>query len=529
MSKTRRQERSAPLKERLAALRDALLVGLVERDTPVRLSLLASLTGEHLLLIGPPGTAKSLIARRLRLAFRESRYFERLLTRFSVPEELFGPLSVRALEEDRYVRQIEGYLPTASIAFLDEIFKANSAILNALLTLLNERQFDNGTQRISTPLVSVVGASNELPEGEELAALYDRFLLRLHVGPVSDEGFGGLLGLRGEAAPSIPESLQLSGEELSRLRAQAQEVTLSEDVQALLQDLRRWMVEQQIPVSDRRWRKIVSLLQMSALTEGRSEVSVWDAWLLQHCTWSQPEQREAIYDWYAARVGAGAKTDTGRLERVVSAWEGRLEQERASKTQVWRDGQPLFLELDGKFTTQQIGWRRRFKDGEPLYKAPEGAHNGNSRVHRTNHDQGYTIRELQGLRVGGGFGNSEFHSWSRKDDYLAERENWMTERGELPQALEPTRFSEAYIQDCLRQLREQSERASAYLGGLRDHIADLNTQIDGHLWITPGFAAVARRTLEEKRASVEAIQARLASLEEGFEGLPRKEGVEVGT
>jgi len=139
-------------------LRDKVLTGIIklskgllERETEVRLLLLAALCGEHLLLLGPPGTAKSELARRLS-GMCGCDYFERLLTRFSVPEELFGPLSMKGLENDQYIRQTDGYLPTAEVAFVDEIFKANSPILNALLTLLNERLFDNGNQRLPVPL-----------------------------------------------------------------------------------------------------------------------------------------------------------------------------------------------------------------------------------------------------------------------------------------------------------------------------------------------------------------------------------------
>ena len=168
-------EARGALASKLERLRAFMCAGLLERETPAKLLLLAAVSGEHVLLVGPPGTAKSELARRLRGCIAEATYFERLLTKFSVPEELFGPLSIKSLEHDEYRRITAGYLPTATIAFLDEIYNANSAILNALLTLLNEREFDNGAERVATPLVSVVGASNVVPEGSELAALHDRF------------------------------------------------------------------------------------------------------------------------------------------------------------------------------------------------------------------------------------------------------------------------------------------------------------------------------------------------------------------
>ena len=341
-----------PLKVRIQSIRDALAVGLIERDTPIRLALLAAIAGEHVLLIGPPGTAKSELARRLRLAFTRSAYFERLLTRFSVPEELFGPLSIKALEEDRYQRQTEGYLPTSAIAFLDEIFKANSAILNALLTLLNEREFDNGTQRVKTPLVCVVGASNELPQEEELLALYDRFLVRYHVGPVTEQGFASLLDLRGQSRAEIDPSLALTEGDLEHIHASALKVTVPSDVASLFMAMRKHCQDQKMPVSDRRWRKALFLLQVAAYTDGRTSVSVWDCWLLQHCLWHKPEEISGLLDWYTARIGEATVQDPGQLGKHLAAWEAKLKADRERGPQATdQRGNRLFTGHDGRQTT----------------------------------------------------------------------------------------------------------------------------------------------------------------------------------
>ena len=315
---------------RLRKLLGRLGDNLIERDTPLRLAILAALSGEHLLLVGPPGTAKSALSRRMRLAFTEGAYFERLLTKFTVPEELFGPLSIKGLEDDRYERLTEGYLPNASVAFLDEIFKANSAILNALLTLLNERRFDNGVKRVKVPLITVVGASNELPEGEELNALFDRFLFRCHVGPVSSGSFPKLLELPlGEPKLESESKFCFTPDEWREIRRDAEKVSLPDNVRHLLQELRVWCQAEKIAVSDRRWRKIVTMLKVSAHSNGREAVSIWDAWLVQHCVWEKPEQREKIHGWYEERVGASDQgTAPANLIRLITAQEKELARDK---------------------------------------------------------------------------------------------------------------------------------------------------------------------------------------------------------
>jgi len=326
------EDRQAPTalapRERIAALLAELEAGLVERRGVVRLALLTALAGEHTLLVGPPGTAKSQLARRLHRAFAEGRYFERLLTRYTVPEELFGPLSIRALEEDRYERHTAGFLPQATIAFVDEVFKANSAILNALLTLLNEREFDNGPRREKCPLISVIGATNAVPEDEVGEAFFDRFLVRVPVAPVSAAGFEQLLDL-GEQPQAASAAALGEADRLAIARA-AGEVALSDEVARLLAELRARLAAEQAYVSDRRWVKIVWLLKVAAAAEGRRAVSIWDLWLLPWCTAPDAARQAAVGAWLSARLGLGESTSPPRLTRVVEAFELQLEAEQAA-------------------------------------------------------------------------------------------------------------------------------------------------------------------------------------------------------
>jgi MoxR-like ATPase len=330
MSQSSATQSLCPSPQRVRDLIDALGAGLLERDAAVRLGLLAVLAGEHLLLVGPPGTAKSELARRLHRALDGGAYFERLLTRFSTPEELFGPLSLKALEDDRYERLTAGFLPEAGIAFLDEVFKANSAILNALLTLLNEREFDNGSGRLRTPLVSVIGASNELPADESLLAFLDRFLLRVPVAPVGDDAFDALLALPDDDR-SAGACRPLSGAERASLLEAAAAIRLAAPALDGMRRLRAFALAAGRPVSDRRWRQTVRLMRVAVAAEGRDAIDALDLWLAPYVVGAAPEDMPALERWFVADWMQAVPQQAPWLTRAVEAFERQLEIEQRAE------------------------------------------------------------------------------------------------------------------------------------------------------------------------------------------------------
>jgi MoxR-like ATPase len=293
------------LNEKLKKLSVHLESGLIGRRDHARMLLLAAVAGENAILFGPPGTAKSLLARRLKDCFADDvRYFECLLTKFSMPEEVFGPVSLKGLEKDIFRRVYDRYMPGAGVAFIDETFKANSAILNSMLTILNEREFDTGNERVKVPLRCVVGASNEMPKEAELEALYDRFIIRMRVDRLQDEEqLAQFLTVSSEYEAPKAE-LRLTKADLEEAAKLAKALPVEEPVIQLLVDLREWCHGKGIKISDRRLGKIKRMLQVAAATSGRETTSLSDAWVVRHCAWDDftTDQAGKLAEWLDSRV-----------------------------------------------------------------------------------------------------------------------------------------------------------------------------------------------------------------------------------
>ena len=311
------------MKERFELLLREMNRGIYEKETEISLSLLAALAGESIILLGPPGVAKSMVARQLKTAFRDAQSFEYLMSRFSTPDEIFGPVSIQKLKtSDTYERAVEGYLPTADVVFLDEIWKAGPAIQNTLLTVINEKIFRNGNREMHLPLKLLVAASNELPaKGEGLEALWDRFVIRIESRPIKLEknframlleaptdflgptdftdstDFSNYVDFLGGA------DLKITAEEYAEWAEKICKIGVKEEVldaiSAIRKSLRAVNVDEaaerrNIYVSDRRWKNIVRLLRTSAFMQDREEVDICDLLPIYHCLWQEPEERDAI-------------------------------------------------------------------------------------------------------------------------------------------------------------------------------------------------------------------------------------------
>lgn len=310
----------------LQQIESELKTELLEREEAIRAALVAIISKTHLVLLGPPGTAKSLLVTTIADRFCDPAgnglsYFVYLLTRFTTPEELFGPVSVHGLKNDTYQRITTHKLPETELAFLDEVFKASSAVLNSLLEVLNNRVYDNGTTRQSVPLLSLFGASNEMPQGEDLEALWDRFMLRLQVGYLTEGSFAKLLQ-SSVNSQGVKTRTTLSQADLATLQAQAEAMPIPVSILLTLVSLRRDLEQQKgIIASDRRWVQALRILQAHALIEGRDSVEEDDLAILAHVLWSQPDQRAEITRMVGKLANPINAKASDLKDTAVSVWE----------------------------------------------------------------------------------------------------------------------------------------------------------------------------------------------------------------
>lgn len=308
--------------EKVRNIYDEMRVTHLERESEIAGLIIGLLTDSNVALLGEPGTAKSFMVNDLCTRIM-GKYFSYLFTKFTTPDEIFGPVSLKGLEEDVYRRVTANKLPEADIVFADEGFKSNSALLNAMLKVANERVYDDGTGEKKLPLKMMVLASNELPiEEEGLQAFWDRFLLRYEVKYIREEGnFISMLKAEGSGSRTT-----LTMEELSELRNLVCQVTVPDTILKKLAKLRQALDSQNIKISDRRYKESLKLLKGLAFLNGRNTVAEDDLEILAHCYWNTPEEIKSVRKVLLSTVNPFGIKAAEEYDKAVEIYNNTIKQ-----------------------------------------------------------------------------------------------------------------------------------------------------------------------------------------------------------
>lgn len=313
---------SKPLiRERMANLIKYMSEGIFEKEDILSMTLLCAIAGESIFLLGPPGTAKSLAARRLKMVFKGAKSFEYLMSRFSTPDEIFGPVSISKLKnEDKYERLTDGYLPDASVIFLDEIWKAGPAIQNALLTVINERIYQNGSASIKLPMKALIAASNE-------------------------KTFFKMIRQQTPSTIDIPDSLLITEDEYEAWHSAFENVLIPDDVCQVVSNVRTCLREEgkkeganpmDYYISDRRWKKVFHLMQASAGLNGRNTLDLSDCHILIHCLWNKaetiPNTLDCVCRGFTFDIESSITQVQTKIDKALKSASAGISQQRVNIT-----------------------------------------------------------------------------------------------------------------------------------------------------------------------------------------------------
>jgi MoxR-like ATPase len=524
------------VKERIKTLLDQLNTGIYEKEEVMALALLSSVAGESIFLLGPPGVAKSLIARRLKYSYKDAKVFEYLMSRFSTPDEIFGPVAITKLQNDKYERVIDNYLPDASVVFLDEIWKAGPSIQNALLTILNEKIFRNGEKEINVPMKALISASNELPAKEQgLEALWDRFLVRLVVENIADNNeFNKMITTTNDLyEDTVTDTNKITDAEYNEWNKAINKIKVSEHILYVILAIRSYLNDENkridalnkemknkedqkelLNVSDRRWYKIIHLLRTSAFLNDREEVDLMDCFLIKYCIWNEREQIELVSSFVKDALEKHGYTfdlDLSEEKKKVDEFKVEIDEE----TKFVKDTRVKVLELvyddyyeiinppdQNSCLINQSDFNRMSNQGQDMY-----LYYWYEYYKRVESNNSYNIRK----------GNSKFSIFINNTEYKLKT----TTQGEKRQTTKkPNEYTETAWDEKVKNFFLDTDTMKEQI---KEHLDKDLKHLRTNLFVSPELANIVESHIEGIQKEIEKIEVGVREIQNGYQKLKDEE------